>query len=229
MSLVPLELQYLVGASIIVVAVALTAFFWRSQRSMIVLSAVLAAPHALSSLLLVPHYWQPRSVFPIGIAFEDILFMIGVGGMAWIFSASAVRSRLCVTLHPRRITNRYLSVLAGCAVVGFSMILVPSRWRMSAILLTMAVVVALAVVVRRELWPMAVSGFAFSGASYALAMIAGSLAWPEFMALFRSENLWGPEVAGVPLEEIVWAFLFGPFWALVMALIVDARIAPTSR
>lgn len=228
MSLVPLDLQYLVGASIILGAVVVIAMFWRGQRRMILLSAVLAAPHALSALLLVPHYWQPRSIFLMGIAFEDVLFMIGVGGMAWVFSASAVRHRLRITLDPRRITTRYLWVLAGCAVVGFSLSTVPGRWRMSAILLTMAFAVVVAVAVRRELWPMAVAGFVFSGASYSLAVIIGSLAWPEFMALFRAENLWGPMVGDVPLEEIVWAFLFGPSWALVMALVVEARITPVS-
>jgi hypothetical protein len=224
--MVPLDLQYLVGASMIVAAVVLIAFLWRGQRSMIALSALLAAPHALSAVLLVPHYWQPRSVLLLGIAIEDILFMIGVGGMAWIFSASSVRQRLRITLDPRGITNRYLCVLAGCMAVGFFLSAVPGRWRMTAVLLTMAVVVVLAVAVRRELWPMAAAGFVLSGASYSLAMIVGSLAWPEFMDLFRTENLWGTKVVGVPVEEIVWAFLFGPSWALVTALIVDARVAP---
>ena len=78
MSEVPPQFQYLVGTSIIVVAVTVIAAVWRTQRRMIALASALAAPHALSALLVVPHYWRPPSVLVVGIALEDVLFMFGV-------------------------------------------------------------------------------------------------------------------------------------------------------
>lgn len=99
---------------------------------------------------------------------------------------------------------------------------------MPAILALMALVVVCAVALRRELWPIALYGGVFTGLSYAVTMLAGAVIWPDFMELWRSDNLWGPRPMGVPLEEFAWGTLFGPSWALVMAYVVDARIAPTT-
>jgi hypothetical protein len=224
MILVPPQLQYLVGTSIIVAAVVVIATVWRGQRRMITLSSALAAPHALSALLVVPHYWRPPSVLVVGIALEDVLFMIGVGGMAWIFSVWPLRDVMLLEFSPRSIARRYGALLLGCAIAGWLLSRVPGPDRMSAILGLMTIVAVAIVVRRRELWPMAVAGCLCSGAGYAISMMLGAVAWPEFMALFQPENLWGYRIGGVPLEEIVWASLFGPSWALVMAIVVDARL-----
>ena len=225
--MVPLGFQYLAGVSIIVTWVLVIAAVWRRQRRMILLSAGLAAPHALSALLLVPHYWRPPSVFFFGIALEDVLFMIGVGGMAWVFSVWPVRGEIEVVFRLRSIVRRYGVLMVGTVIAGLALSRVPGPARMTAIIAVMFAISVAAVVFRSELWPMAVAGCLCSGTSYAVAMLAGAVAWPEFMELWHHENLWGPRIGGVPFEEIAWAALFGPSWSLVMALVVDARVRGT--
>ncbi len=228
MSSVPLGVQYLVGTLLILAVLAVIAAGWAAQRRMIGLSALLATPHALSALLVVPHYWKPPSVLVIGIALEDVLFMAGVGGWAWVYAVLMVRNRITVSPRLRRGARRYLVILAGCGIAGAAIARLPGGARLPAILVLMALVVVVGVALRRELWPLAVYGGLFSGLSYALTMLAGAAVWPDFMDLWRAENLWGPRPMNVPLEEFTWGALFGPSWALVMAYIVDVRILPKS-
>ncbi len=224
MSSVPLGVQYLVGTLLILAVLAVIAAVWAAQRRMIGLSALLATPHALSALLVVPHYWKPPSILVVGIALEDVLFMAGVGGWAWVYAVLMVRNRITVSPCVKRGARRYLVILAGCGVAGAAIAGLPGGDRMPAILSLMALVVVAGVALRRELWPLAVYGGLFSGLSYALTMLAGAVIWPDFMDLWRPENLWGPRALNVPLEEFAWGALFGPSWALVMAYVVDARI-----
>lgn len=226
MSAIPLGLQYLVGTLMILAVLAIIAALWTSQRRMIVCSAILSAPNALSALLVVPHYWQPPSVLVIGIALEDVLFMVGVGGFAWVYAVLTVHSRIVVSPDAGGVIRRYVWVLLGCGVLGTAIAQLPGPDRMHAILLLMALVPIVGVAMRPELWPMAVLGGVLSAASYASTMVLGAWLWPEFMRLWRPQNLFGPALMGVPLEEYLWGALYGPSWAVVMAYLTEARIEP---
>jgi len=49
--------------------------------------------------------------------------------------------------------------------------------------------------------------------------------WPSFGG-WRPDAVWGPAVGGIPLDEIVWAAVFGASWPLVAAYVIDLRFVP---
>jgi hypothetical protein len=151
--------------------------------------------------------------------------MMGVGGWAWVYAVLIVHNRIVVSFEAGQMARRYLWMLLACGAVGAAIAQLPGSQRIYAILAFMAVVPVIVVLWRLELWPMAAFGGIFGAVSYTVTMTAGSMIWPDFMGLWRAENLWGPTIAGVPIEELVWGALYGPSWALAMAFVVDARVA----
>jgi hypothetical protein len=48
--------------------------------------------------------------------------------------------------------------------------------------------------------------------------------WPDIPSLWSWDNLWGISFLKFPLEELVWAVLYGGSWSLSMAFILNARL-----
>jgi hypothetical protein len=76
---------------------------------------------------------------------------------------------------------------------------------------------------RRELWPLSAAGAVGFTAYYAVIVVALAVVLPGLQLHWTRENLWGPRVFGVPLEEVAWAFAYGAVWPLFMAYVFDTR------
>src|SRR5580692_11945945 len=103
--------SYLVGVALFWIA-WLVCFIAGSQyRSEIRWGTLIAAPMALTSLLFVPQYWTPPSLFDldqkIRVGIEDFLWAAAVGGMAAAIGEVSLKEKLQV-LRKSRHTRHYL-------------------------------------------------------------------------------------------------------------------------
>ena len=83
----------------------------------------------------------------------------------------------------------------------------------------------LVLILRRKLWPMALSGALGGTILYCVFVRILFWIWPDFMSQWSGHGVWGVIVVGLPLGEIVWACTFGAAWPLFAAYAFDARMS----
>ena len=195
----------------------------QGQRRLMLLSGLLSAPYALASVSFVPEYWNPVRVANFLTGPEDIIFSFANGGIVWLLSICLVQRRTTVSLQTGRLLRRYIV----CTSSGSVFILVCRFSGFGVMTSVMVSVVALGVLLlwrRGKLWPLPVAGAIGFTLLYLVLTVAVSMIWPDYFLQWNADNLWGPSLLRVPLEEIVWAFGYGAVWPLLMAYVFDARL-----
>jgi hypothetical protein len=186
------------------------------------LGSILATHQALLSLIMIPEYWNPKRIFVIGIGPEDIIFCFVVGGFAWFEVAWFVNKKFELHFNKSLIIKRFIFHLS--VIVPLIAILYPIGLKgMNAPLIASFVWGIIVLLYRRKLWPIAITGAIISTLIYSLALIFMRFVWPDFYSLWTWQNLWGISFLEIPLEEIVWGLLYGPFWAITIAYFLDAK------
>jgi hypothetical protein len=187
-------------------------FYWRRKdlrREMWVMS-LLTSPLALSDLLFVPEYWRPQTLFDLPVGIEGFLFCFAVGGVAAVLYE--VFLQRVVVKSDRRLRKKSrrhrLFFFAGPLIV--LLLYLFARWGfIYAALLGMSANALIVVALRRDLFP----ALAFSGSVFAILytflFVFMLKLFPEMLSLWTLQNLWGVFIAGVPIEEVLWAFLTG--------------------
>ena len=118
--------SYLVGVMIFWVAWLVCAALGKAYRSEMRWGTLIAAPFALTSLLFVPQYWTPPSLFDldqkIRVGIEDFLWAAAVGGIMLI---AAVNTWRVSDFGPLNYADTMRVVVPGVtlAVLGYQTIL----------------------------------------------------------------------------------------------------------
>ena len=195
------------------------------QRRLAVLSGMLSAPFALASVFFVPEYWAPVRLadFPAGP--EDFIFSFATGGMAWLLAIWPLRGRFTAGLDPGRFLGRYLAcTVSGVALSGF--LWASGMGAMASAIIGIAALWGALLWRRRDLWPLSATGAIGFTLFYTVFVLAVVVAWPDLRLHWNADNLWGPWLLIVPLEELVWALAYGAVWPLFMAFVFDTRPVP---
>ena len=180
----------------------------------------------MTSITVVPDYWNPVRVAEFLAGPEDVILGFACGGLVWLMAAWPLRNRITVSLAPWPLLKRY----GVCSALGLAAGAVLFRCPVRPMTYTIVPIltVGLAVLwVRRDLWPLAVTGTAGFTALYCLALRAAFAVMPGFFDQWNAANLWGPQVAGLPVDEIAWAAACGAVWPLMAAYVLDARLPVT--
>ena len=214
----------LMSLSLFSLCVVFMAVF-REYRKPMIISGFLSVPCALYAVAFVPEYWHPNQVFRLFVGPEDILFSFATGALVWLMVAYSARgSWLQIDIRPGRLARRY------GAIATIFLALMLAAWfaglrPMDAYFVSAAALFALLLIVRPHLWPVAARGSALFAGFY-LAFIWLIITFiPEFLQQWNQVQLYGIEVGGVPLEEVLWATMFGAVWPLGMTYFFEARPA----
>jgi len=219
----------LVSLSIFSLCVLFMAMF-REYRKPMIISGFLSAPCSLYAVAFVPEYWLPKQVFRLGVGPEDILFSFATGALVWLMGTYSTNGpRLQIDIQARRLARRYVAIAAiflALMLAGWFAGLRP----MDSYFVSAAAVFALLLFVRPRLWPVAARGAVLFAGYYAVFIWMMIAFIPEFLEQWNHLQLYGVGIWGVPLEEILWAMMFGAVWPLVVAYLFEARPAGvTSR
>ena len=195
------------------------------QRWPMVVSGLLLMPCSFASIVFVPEYWNPVRIVTFLTGPEDLLFAFTTGGIVWLLATWSLRNYIDLELQPRLIIRRYLIVfLIGLSVSAMSL-LAGFGVMISAIFGILSVGIFI-LCLRKNLWPIQCIGMISFIIFYLIIIKVGFMVFPEFLQQWTAKNLWGPDVWGVPLDEIAWAAAFGAVWPLIIAYLFDARLVP---
>ena len=177
----------------------------------------------LTEPLFVPKYWNPFTLFDLarrtGFDLESLLFSFAIGGI--VFAAYEVFFRTAPSESMagarQEFEHRHHSLAVASPFLVFVIVAILTKLNpiySSAIALIAGFFATL--YCRRDLWlKMIVSGGLFL-AIYFLVFVVFNLAFPGYViAVWNLKDLSGVRVAGVPLEELMFAFTFGLYWSSV--------------
>lgn len=217
---------YLIGTGIFWIAWTLCFIVGKQYRTHIRWGTLIAAPMALTSLLFVPQYWTPASLFNldqrIRVGIEDFLWAAAVGGIASVVGEVVVKDKLAA-IRSSRHKRHYAPFIFIAILFG-----VLELWRnntMDNTIISFAAGALVLAYLRRDLIPLMITSTISFSVLYFVLFLAVLALYPQFVTRFYNlPNLLGIYVRKVPIEEILFAATGGAIWSVAYEYIHGYRL-----
>lgn len=182
-------------------------------RKLIFLGALGAIPLAFIGFVF-KEVWKPVRVMEGFIGIEDIVFCFISGGLSmalvnWVIDYTGPSLRIYF-----RWRRMLLTAFWGTGIMIFLFLMGIGNYLNSY--LGMVLTVILLIALEGPLWKVFLAGSACFLIFYTIGLQLGFLFWPDLIRLWSVENMTGIRIGRVPLEELIWAFLFGGTWPMIV-------------
>jgi hypothetical protein len=224
--------SYLVGALIFWAAWIICSILGKNYRSQIRWGTLIAAPMALTSVLFVPQYWTPPSLFNldqrIRVGIEDFLWAAAVGGIASVVGELLLKETLtALRSQPRK---RHYAPF----VFIVALFIVLELWHPHKTMINTIISFALGALVIAYLRSDLVTLMLTSAASFTLLyfflFLCVLFLYPDFVNRFYNiPKLLGIYLLGVPIEELLFAATGGAIWSVAYEYVQGYRLSPESH
>ena len=184
-------------------------------RSIMLRTGLGTAPFGLTEPLFVPAYWNPPSLFDLaqrtGFDVESVIFAFSIGAVLY----NLVTRRTSLPVIPARQHRFHRLALAVPALVFLALAIV--GWNpIYPAMIAMSAGAGAAVLCRPDLAIKTLAGGLLFAGFYAIFMLALVFGAPGYIErVWNLPALSGMPIAGIPLEELLFGFAFGLFWANV--------------
>jgi hypothetical protein len=226
--LVNYHYSYLVGTLIFSAAWVVCYVVRKKYQPQIIWGSLVSAPLALTSILFVPQYWTPPSLFDLDMRFrvgiEDVLWAAAVGGIASVIGEILLKERLAV--RRKQPHKRHLAPFVLMFLLGVILYL----WHVKIIqiaIISFTVCALVIAVLRRDLiLTMLVGAFNFTLLYFLLFFYFLQL-YPDFVQRYYNvPNLLGVYILRVPIEELLFAASGGTVWSVAYEYVQGYRLSP---
>lgn len=196
--------------------------YWRfpAHRRAMVWASLFTLPFGLTEPLFVPEYWSPPSLFDLarrtGFDIESLVFCFGIGGVgAVLYDVLTGRRRAPVEAterkHPRHRWHRWAVVAPF--VLFPPLYLLPWNPIYPGIVALVTGAVA-TVLCRPDLKRKTLLGGGIFLLYYLVFLAGLELTAPGYVArVWNLDALSGARLAGLPVEELLFAVAFGGYWS----------------
>jgi len=196
-------------------------FMKPSVRKQMLRMSFFTAPLGLTEPLFVPEYWNPPSLFDLaqrtGFDIESLIFCFAIGGIGTVLYEMITPVRHVAMSHQERHDPRHrfhLLALTSPVLVFVTLILVTSWNPIYPGIMAMFIGAIASLFCRPDLkWKIWVGGGIFL-ALYFMFFKLLDVAYPGYVdKVWTLRALSGVLLAGIPLEEYLFAFTFGMMWS----------------
>ncbi len=209
--------RYLV-TSLVLLTVSMTGCgVFPKHRKALLISGLLSMPCSLTTFYFVPEYWQPVRLLNSPLGIEDIFFSFSTGMMVWFLMGVRHGNAISETGWSK-VLPRYFKVLALGIAMIFLMRQIPIMVMSQALIGIIIIGVILSWNRWRALPAALLTGVMFSF-FYTLFLAMMFVIFPDFSIQWTHSNLLGFSILGIPVEESLWAFIFGVCWVIVMVFV----------
>ena len=221
--------SYFIGTLIFAAAWILCYIAGKRYRPQIVWGTLVSAPFALTSLLFIPQYWFPPSLFDLDTRFhvgiEDFLWAAAVGGIASVVGEIILKEKLSQTRGQGR--KRHYAPFVVVAAVFIPLEL----WHHDKTIYNMVIAFAIGAVVvaflRPDLILLMLTGAMNFTALYLLLFLYFLALYPDFIQRYYNlPHLLGIYIFKVPIEELMFASTGGAIWSVAYEYLQGYRLAP---
>ena len=229
-----MEFSYLaIGAIVTIAALGLAAAL-PAARWLVITSGLRATPAGLADAIFVPEYWNPRHVFGASLNIEGALFSLGNGGLIGALLWARRRHVLPAEAPSPEDFQAALRRLTALVLSGFGLFLLLWQGTLGPLPVMQAVLVALAAMAM-ALWGIGAlparlavgMGAGFGAVSAAQAALWGALD-PAFDRFWDDQAAYlarMPVPPFLPIEDFLWAAIYGAVWAGMLLLAFSRRPA----
>lgn len=197
-------------------------------RKLTLWAGLICIPGSALALLHNLWYWQPVRLGggPFGV--EDIMFTFSVGALSCLLAAFPHRRRLKPDIQPLPCLKRFL--LSGVLFGAFCLFLWLAGIKgLENTLTGGAAALAVLLFHRRDLIPLATTGFLLFSPVYLFIVKIQFMLWPDYVSQWNAGGFLGKILAGCPWGEIIFAALFGAGWPVYIAYIFNFVLAKPGR
>jgi hypothetical protein len=218
--------SYLVGTGIFWVAWLACFVLGKPYRREMRWGTLIASPMALTSILFVPQYWTPPSLFnldqKIKVGIEDFLWAAAVGGIASVAGEILVKERLAASRRSRHKRHYAPFLLIAGLFVALEF------WRnntMDNTIISFAAGALALACLRRDLIALMLTSATSFTLLYFVLFLCVLLLYPQFVQRFYNlPNLFGVYIHGVPIEELLFAATGGAIWSVAYEYVHGYRL-----
>lgn len=183
-------------------------------------ASLFTMPFGLTEPLFVPAYWSPPSVFDLarttGFDIESLIFSFGIGGVgAVLYDVISGRLSTPVAATERHLRRHVIHRWAIAAPFISFPILYLFPWNpIYPAIAAMVLGAAAAIFCRPDLaWKTWIGAVLFL-AYYTVFLIGMEWSAPGYIErVWNMKALSGLTVAGMPIEELLFAAAFGAYWS----------------
>ncbi len=223
--------SYLVGVLIFGAAWLACYLIGKSYRAEIRWGTLISAPMALTSILFVPQYWTPPSLFDLDqrvrVGIEDVLWAAAVGGIASVVAEILLKERLSALRKGVR-KRHFVPFIVVVVVFVVLQLWHPGKTIYNTII-AFAIGTAVIAVLRSDLIPTMVTGALSFALLYFALFLIFLLLYPGFIQRYYNiPNLLGIDILGVPIEELLFAATGGAIWSVAYEYVQGYRLEPTA-
>lgn len=194
----------------------------RFKRS-VTLSGILSAPTSLTSIGFVPEYWDPKRIVPFEIGPEDVIFSVSTGGIIWLFAILIVSLKYDIRHNSGIVFKQYLGLLLFGTLILF-LIWLTRIDIMLATIITVSIIGVWILFQRPDYIVIGLTGACIFSAFYFFVLKGFFFLFPEFPEQWTIDELYGIQISGIPVEEIIWAFATGAVWPLIIAYLLKVQL-----
>lgn len=213
---------------------ALYAYF-PTHRPVMLRSSLATAPFGLTEPLFVPEYWSPPSLYDLairtGFDLESLIFCFAIGGIGVVLYngvTGAGLRRVCQPYRRSRLHRHHRLAIAAPFLAFPALYFLPWNPIYPAIV-AMAIGSMATMLCRPDLVRTTWAGGVLFTLIYWIYVSGLELLSPGYVGrVWNLEALSGISLLGSPLEELLFAFGFGMYWAGVYEHLTWQAPAATS-
>ena len=207
-----------------------------SMRKQMLRMSIFTTPLGLTEPLFVPEYWNPPSLFDLaqrtGFDIESLIFCFAIGGIATVLYEMITPVGHIPMGHNERHDPRHrfhLLALTSPVLVFVPLVLVTSWNPIYPGIIAMLTGAMASLFCRPDLkWKIWVGGGIFLVLYFLFFKLLG-VAYPGYVErVWTLQALSGVLLAGIPLEEYLFALTFGMMWSSLYEHISWQKIIPHS-
>ena len=169
---------------------------------------------------ITPGYWAPPTLLNLqrithGFGIEDALFMFTFGGIAAVIVECVLRKKL-PPVNGKKLNFMGLAAVLAVGALGSLVVYFAAYLSDMYLLISSSFFAGLAIMVlRKDLIPHALAGGTLFLLLYGtLFVLFAHVVAPHFIALYYHQRATsGVHFLSIPIEEFMYAFAFGMFWA----------------
>lgn len=218
------DYAYLIASTLLFLVWFFLYFLCPQSRKKMFFISLLTAPLGLTEPLFVPSYWLPFTLFDLArrtrFDLESLLFSFAVGGItAVLYESLWGKSRKAVSVHEMhqgRHKFHRLALISPLVSFGILYFLTPLNPIYSTII-AMTIGGVATWLCRPDLAKaMLTGGFLFLGLYFVVFLVGFVWLFPGYVeAVWNLPAISGVLVAGVPIEELLFAASLGAMWSSV--------------
>ena len=221
--------SYLVGTLLFCAAWVACFVLGKNYRAQIVWGTLISAPLALTSILFIPQYWTPPSLFNLDqrfrVGIEDVIWAASVGGIGSVVGEIFLKERLARSRSQQH--KRHYAPLIVMVVI----FVILEFWHPGKTIYNTIIAFAICGFVvsflRPDLLPLMLTSATVFTALYFALFVELLLLYPQFVQRYYNiPHLLGIYVLGVPIEELMFAAAGGAVWSIAYEYIRGYRMSP---